>query len=344
DRTPKAEANNIRLAIKPFLEIFGHTEAAKFSPLKLEAFQDLVAKRGDWCRNHINHQMSRIKAMFKWAVRRELILETVYRALLTVPGLQLGATDARESDPVSPVSDQVIDATLPHCSPTIRAMIQVQRWTGARPGEICSMRIGQIDRSRPTWTYSPPHHKTLHHGHARKIFIGQRSQDALAPFLMRLDPLAFVFSPAEAELQRRAALHEKRQTPASHGNRPGSNVKAQPRRRPGNRYTVATYRRAIARACAVAFQPAPPLARRDGESVRAWKQRLTPAERQELKAFNRQHRWHPHQLRHTAATEIRRQFGIEAAQHVLGHAQINMTELYAEKNAEIAEGIARAIG
>jgi integrase len=32
-------------------------------------------------------------------------------------------------------------------------------------------------------------------------------------------------------------------------------------------------------------------------------------------------RWHPHQLRHTAATEIRAKFGLEAAQAVLGHAQ-----------------------
>jgi len=279
-----------------------------------------MVKRG-WCRNHINRQGSRIKTMFKWAVRKELMPVTVYQALCTVPGLRAGATSARESDPVRPVSDQVIDATMAFCSPTIRSMIQIQRLTGARPGEICSMRIGQIDSGREVWTYSPPQHKTLHHKKSRTIFIGQRGQDVLGPFLLkRLDPLAFVFSPAVEESQRRATLNEKRKTPANWGNRPGSNIKTQPKRRPGNRYRVATYRRAIARACEVAFQPAPPLARLDGESIRAWKLRLTPAQRHEPTAWNRKHRWHPHQLRHTAATEIRRQFGIEAVQHVLGYA------------------------
>jgi integrase len=49
-------------------------------------------------------------------------------------------------------------------------------------------------------------------------------------------------------------------------------------------------------------------------------------------------------LRHSAATEIRKRFGIEAAQHVLGHATLNVTEIYAEKNSEAARQIAAAIG
>jgi integrase len=49
-------------------------------------------------------------------------------------------------------------------------------------------------------------------------------------------------------------------------------------------------------------------------------------------------------LRHSAATEIRKRFGIEAAQHVLGHATLNVTEIYAEKNAEAARRVAAMIG
>ena len=33
------------------------------------------------------------------------------------------------------------------------------------------------------------------------------------------------------------------------------------------------------------------------------------------------HRWHVHQLRHRAATDLRKQFGIEVAQVMLGHTQ-----------------------
>lgn len=55
-------------------------------------------------------------------------------------------------------------------------------------------------------------------------------------------------------------------------------------------------------------------------------------------------RWHPNQLRHGAATAIRRAFGIEAAQVVLGHSKLSMTEVYAEKPMELAKMVAREVG
>ena len=76
--------------------------------------------------------------------------------------------------------------------------------------------------------------------------------------------------------------------------------------------------------------------------------KLPSAEREELKAkaraWREQHCWHPHQLRHTAATEIRREFGIEAAQVVLGHASLNVTEVYAERNRKLAEKVMQQLG
>lgn len=51
-------------------------------------------------------------------------------------------------------------------------------------------------------------------------------------------------------------------------------------------------------------------------------------------------RWTPHQLRHTAGTELRREFGVETAQVTLGHKNVNVTEVYAEKNLD---AVARAI-
>ncbi len=53
-------------------------------------------------------------------------------------------------------------------------------------------------------------------------------------------------------------------------------------------------------------------------------------------------RWTPHQLRHTAGTELRREFGVETAQVTLGHKNIDVTEVYAEKNMDaVARAIAR---
>lgn len=54
--------------------------------------------------------------------------------------------------------------------------------------------------------------------------------------------------------------------------------------------------------------------------------------------------WYPLQLRHSRATELRKLFGLEAAQVALGHARADVTQIYAERNLEQAVKIARDVG
>jgi integrase len=54
--------------------------------------------------------------------------------------------------------------------------------------------------------------------------------------------------------------------------------------------------------------------------------------------------WTPLQLRHTAATEIRKRFSLEAAQAVLGHAKADVTQRYAERDQELARRVMREVG
>lgn len=51
-----------------------------------------------------------------------------------------------------------------------------------------------------------------------------------------------------------------------------------------------------------------------------------------------------HWLRHTSATRIRKDFGLEAAQVFLGHARADVSQLYAETNKDVALKIARDAG
>jgi integrase len=55
-------------------------------------------------------------------------------------------------------------------------------------------------------------------------------------------------------------------------------------------------------------------------------------------------RWAPNQLRHAAATEIRKEYGLEAAQVILGHAKADVTQVYAEANLGRGRDVARKIG
>jgi len=54
--------------------------------------------------------------------------------------------------------------------------------------------------------------------------------------------------------------------------------------------------------------------------------------------------WSPNQLRHSAATEIRARFGLEAAQVGLGHSRADVTQVYAERDQRLAIEVARQVG
>jgi integrase len=55
-------------------------------------------------------------------------------------------------------------------------------------------------------------------------------------------------------------------------------------------------------------------------------------------------RWHPHQLRHKAATWLRKEFGLDVARVVLGHRSPTITEQYAEIEFSKAQEIMGRVG
>jgi integrase len=331
------EINSYRLALAKVKRLYGHTDAHAFGPLALKTVRQAMVSDG-WCRTYVNSQVGRVRRMFKWAVEQEMVSAETWHALQAVSGLRSGKTDARESEPVKPVADAHVTAVLPHVSPQVAAMIRLQLLTGMRPGEVCQMRGQDIDTTGTLWRYRPATHKTKHRGHDRVIYLGRKAQELLRPFL-KTDLADFLFSPADAEAWHRRQRSKARKTPLSCGNVPGSNRVGNPRRRPGGRYTVISYGSAIKRACDKAFPPPDPLNRRDGESRKEWIGRLTAAQKAELKRWRSEHSWHPHQLRHNAATRLRKDFGLEAAQVILGHKTLTVTQVYAEKNIESAQRV-----
>ncbi len=54
--------------------------------------------------------------------------------------------------------------------------------------------------------------------------------------------------------------------------------------------------------------------------------------------------WCPLQIRHSAGTAVRAEYGIEGAQHHLGHARADVTQIYAETSLEQAKTVALRIG
>ena len=202
---PTETVHQVNRASTLVCEKYGRTPATEFGPLAFQAFQaDLIGR--DLCRKTVNHLASTVRRMFRWGVTKELVPVTVYQALLAVPNVPKGRTAARESPPVRPVEDSVVEATLPKLPAVVADMVRFQRLTGARPGEVCQLRPMDIDRSQEVWRYRPASHKTEHHDKQRVIFIGPKAQDVLRPYLLRSAD-AHCFSPAESEIQRLAERH-----------------------------------------------------------------------------------------------------------------------------------------
>jgi integrase len=343
DGKPSNEQADFRLSLRPLRHLYDHLEAHEFGPLALKAVRQLMVMgyhhprygpQPALARPVINQRMGRIRRMFKWAVENELIPPSVLQGLLAVRGLQRGRTPAREPEAVRPVAEAMVQATLPYLLAPTRALVELQLLTGMRPGEAVVMRACDLDMASKVWLYRPGSdhgptgmHKTAHHGHQRVIAIGPNGQRVLRPFL-KLDTRAYLFSPREALEQCWAKKRSERRSKVQPSQ--VCRKKRRPQKRPGDRYTVASYGRAVASACAKAFPPPESLAKRKNETISEWHIRLTSEQKAELMAWRRAHRWHPHQLRHTAATKIRRELGLDVARVVLGHRTPAITELYAQ--------------
>ena len=148
------EVDNIRHALQSLEQLYGDTPAVDFGPLALKSLRQRMIEEGQ-SRKYINLNVGRIKRMFKWAVSEELIPVTVYQALATVPGLQKGRTKAHETEPIKPVADELVEATLPFLPSVVADMVQLQRLTGARPEEICILRPADLDRNGDVLVYRP---------------------------------------------------------------------------------------------------------------------------------------------------------------------------------------------
>ncbi len=300
------EVAEIKRVIKVTREMYGETVAIDFGPRSLKAVRQRIIDSGV-CRGVVNQRCGRIVRAFRWATSEELLPPAVYQSLKTVDGLQRHKSAAPEAEPIGPVPDAYVTATLPFLLPPVAAMVELQRLTGMRPGEVCRMRGCDIDVSGPIFLYRPHTHKTKWRGKDRVVALGPKAQAIVRRFLVT-ETMAYLFSPCRALAEWRQGLRANRATLVQPSQR--RRRKRHPKRQPGERYTTQSYRKAINKAAAKANVPV----------------------------------WSPNQLRHARATEVRKSHGLEAAQHVLGHARVSTTEIYAERNASIALKVAAETG
>jgi hypothetical protein len=167
-------------------------------------------------------------------------------------------------------------------------------------------------------------HKTSYIGKEREIYLGPRAQEIIKP-LLPLKATEYIFSPVESERIRHVKQRRNRKSPLT-----PSQAKRRPRHNPKralrDHYDTYSYRRAIKRACELANKRA----HRENPEIAA-DQIIIP-------------KWNPNQLRHNAGTTLRKEYGIELARIILGHASAFTTQIYAEADRTQAMEVVSKIG
>ena len=298
--------------------MYGETPAAKFGPVAYQAVRqkllDTAGVRGKpLCVTTVRKMLGTIKQMIGWGVANEMLPGDALHRLQAVPGLRANQPGVVPAKKVLPVSEGDVQAILPHLTPATRAMVELQCSTGMRPGEVCRLAMREIDRSEDVWVYRPSRHKTAGYGKGRIVPLGPRAQEVLKPWLRRPD--ALLRGPREAAEQAFAARRNPKNSDAARTKR-NARWRANHRPKRGKRlkyqaaYTNRTYGKAVARACAKAGIPA----------------------------------FGPNRIRHSYATKVRKDHGLEAAQILLGHSRADVTQVYAERDETKALEVAKKIG
>ncbi len=289
--TQTSTLHNYQAALRPLKRLYGPLPVTEFGPAQLKVCRQAMMD-ARWCRGTVNKTVNLLRGVFRWGVAEGLVPVVVHTALCTVRPLERGRTEAQDHPDVEPVSQEHIEAIREHVSRPVWGLIQLQVCTGARPGELLRLRPIDLNTSAEVWTFEPPDHKNSYRGHKRRILIGPHGQEILRAFMVTRPVDGFVFSPRDAAADRAARA-------SSHRRSDQADAPRKTTRRVRDYYDIASYRRAIHRACESANIP----------------------------------KWNPAQLRHNTATMLRERFGIDLAATVLGHRLgSQITEVYAAAN------------
>jgi len=177
DGKPTGEADVIRYALRPLLDVCVAVLVSDFKPSDLKTVRQEMIARG-WSRRHINHCVRRIKAMFNWGTEEEIVPAAVAGAVKTVKALGEGRDPAvKERPEVEAVPDETIAKVLPHCSDLAADVIRLMRHCGCRPGEVEHITVEAIDRKTDPecWTCRLSRHKTAYQQFPTRGFSLEKS-------------------------------------------------------------------------------------------------------------------------------------------------------------------------
>ena len=312
--------------VRHFLEPYSDWPVNSLGPDELNDVKDNLLKhkykKGNtekhYTRRGINDTLKWIKKILKWGVGRKIVEnETLIGIENELKLLRMGEKGAKDNIKRGRITEEEFNKVVSVLTSVIGDMLKLVWHTGMRPYEICEMRPYDIlKEDSECWIYIPGRdhtpigkHKTTRYGKVKVIPLAGDCIDILSKRIDNFDSKEYIFSPQESRSEFQEAKRLNRKTPLSCGNKPGSNRKEKPKRKPGQLYTNNSFAQACKRGC-----------RRAG-----------------VEEFV------PYDLRRTVATKTRASLGKEAAQTLLGHAEQSTTDIYLLEEVQEAMKVAKAL-
>lgn len=297
-----------RMVLDPVNDRFGSKKISEFGigdliDYRNELLTQRITRGGKsvpLSRTTVNDRIAQIKSVFARARQWGLVPKEVMWDLRDLAPLKNYESVARETPPVTsaPAADvEKVIAELARTNPVVADMVRVHYLTGCRSSELCQMRPCDFRRDFEDGIWEYEPEESKTEHHGKVRVI------PVGPKAQQV--LTHYFDECgetDYLFSPRKAVALANRIRAEKAKTHRRYVRATKRATaPGSRYSHETYRRCVQRA----------------------------AERIGVKIT-------PHQLRHSAATEIDQKIGKEAAQTVLGHASLKTTDIYADYNRPLA--------
>ena len=178
---PKPTADDYRKSCKVLLALYGDSLVDDFGLRELLNVQAHLEKSG-LNMSSCNNYLVRMRRVFNWGAERAIIHHKIASELEWVKPLESGRTKAPEPVPREAVPDDVVDATLPFMPQMISDMVQIQRETAMRPGELWIMRWCDIDTTDNEWVYEPQEFKEQRHVDYKAIGLTEKCKQILGRY------------------------------------------------------------------------------------------------------------------------------------------------------------------
>jgi integrase len=149
DGEPTSRYAIYRRYLSDLLERWGDRDVDEIGRDEVKTVQEAWRQHG-LCRSTCNQALTTLKAAFRWGADEGLVRPETLASILAVKGLPRGRNLAKEYEPVLPVPDADVEATIAELHAPLNDMVRVQWLAGCRPGELRRFfaRLGEVAHRR----------------------------------------------------------------------------------------------------------------------------------------------------------------------------------------------------